>query len=105
MIGDTHSSVTPDGIRGSDLENQNEKRRDNASDLTKEEVTFTEDLDITEESDGSIDKNTIARSKESSVFRLKEALKELNSMESNPREFSPPKKRLILMTVALASSM
>lgn len=98
MIGATRSNVTPTENRISDLENT-EKNRDNLSDLTKEDVTFTE------ETDDKLEETVDAPQKGNPVYRLKHLLRGLNSLEANPREFSATKKRLILLTVALASTM
>lgn len=96
MIGATRSNVTPTENRISDLEDT-EKNRDNLSDLTKEDVTFTEETD--EKLHETVEQ------KGNPVYRLKHLLRGLNSLEANPREFSATKKRLILLTVALASTM
>ncbi|CAO3657130.1 unnamed protein product [Mucor hiemalis] len=96
MIGATRSNVTPTENRISDLEDT-EKNRDNLSDLTKEDVTFTEETD--EKLHETVEQ------KGNPVYRLKHLLRGLNSLEANPREFSATKKRLILLTVALASTI
>jgi hypothetical protein len=85
---------------------------DNISDLTKQEIIIDSVSDETNKLSAvvSLDESTIAKENKKSTtqqssFSFLSLLRDLDDLESNPREFSKVKKRLILMTVALATSM
>lgn len=77
---------------------------DDSSDITKKE-----DVILVDES--SIDNRSVTgttamiETKNTPKRSLKNPLRDLDNLETNPREFTKVKKKLILMTVALASAM
>lgn len=96
-----------------------DKNHDNISDITTEEIV-TDDSEVSEKTMNSTDKekkhqyNSFAESittecppSNHSTSKCKRfaLLRNLDNIDSDPREFSHVKKRLILATVALATSM
>jgi hypothetical protein len=84
-----------------DLLSMNTMKDGDLSDIAKEDVITIDSKSSKNNTESSMEATTVVQQR----WWKNNPLKDLDNLESNPREFSNIKKRLVLMTVALASSM
>jgi hypothetical protein len=95
--------TTPTTIDLSSLDNKYDTISDTTKKVVDDDASITEEKKIAKSyTEDSIIEESASPPQKSSSLNL---FRNLNSLEQDPRQFSPIKKRMILATVALATSM